>query len=193
MLGKNLFIIGTMNTADKSIDSIDYAIRRRFIFIDSPADRNVVKNCYQSISGKTDEESIELFLFDAVQALFDNELFFNDEYQKSDVKLGHTYFLRKNASNYADDMIEKFVFQIIPILREYVKDGILDTIENLIDSEYSIDDIGRAGTREEKIEMVSANMMMFIKEFGNSTKAGTEINNEYVCNFVNNLITALGY
>ena len=41
--------------------------------------------------------------------------------------------------------------------------------------------------------MVSANMMMFIKEFGNSTKAGTEINNEYVGNFVNDLITALGY
>lgn len=193
VLGKNLFIIGTMNTADKSIDSIDYAIRRRFIFIDSPADRNVVKNCYQSISGKTDEESIELFLFDAVQALFDNELFFNDEYQKSDVKLGHTYFLRKNASNYADDMIEKFVFQIIPILREYVKDGILDTIDNLIDSEYSIADISGAGTREEKIKMVSANIMMLIKEFGNNTRTGMEINNEYVGNFVNDLIKELGY
>lgn len=41
-----------MNTADKSIDAIDYAIRRRFI--DSPVDRDIVMKCYQNVSGNTD-------------------------------------------------------------------------------------------------------------------------------------------
>ena len=50
VLGKNLFILGTMNTADKSIDAIDYAIRRRFIFIDIYHDENLTAK----IRGKID-------------------------------------------------------------------------------------------------------------------------------------------
>ncbi|HEU4554138.1 MAG TPA: AAA family ATPase, partial [Chitinophaga sp.] len=41
MLPKNLFLIGTMNTADRSVGHIDYAIRRRFAFIDVLPDENV--------------------------------------------------------------------------------------------------------------------------------------------------------
>lgn len=40
----NLYIIGTMNTADKSVGNIDYAIRRRFIFFDLLPDENVIKS-----------------------------------------------------------------------------------------------------------------------------------------------------
>jgi len=35
-LPNNLFIIGTMNTADRSVGHIDYAIKRRFAFVDIP-------------------------------------------------------------------------------------------------------------------------------------------------------------
>lgn len=193
VLGKNLFIIGTMNTADKSIDSIDYAIRRRFIFIDSPADRNVVMQCYQNVSGKTNEDSIELLLFDAVQAIFEDERFFNDEYQKSDVKLGHTYFLRSNSKDYKEVIVERFVFQIIPILREYIKDGILDSIEDLISVEHSVTDIKAISDRENQIKLLAQNIMLYIKEFGNVNKNGNIINNEYIGKFIENLCSEFNY
>lgn len=193
VLGKNLFIIGTMNTADKSIDSIDYAIRRRFLFIDSPADRTVVIKCYQNVSGNDDENSIELLVFDAVQAVFDNERYFNDEYQKGDVRLGHTYFLRKRKEGYEEDFVERFVFQIIPILREYVKDGILDTIEDLISLEHTSSEIRDATDRAERVRFISDNIMLYAKDFGNITRAGKRIDNEYIGTFIEEVRRKIGY
>ena len=193
VLGKNLFIIGTMNTADKSIDSIDYAIRRRFLFVDSPADRDVVISCYKNVSENEDENSIELLVFDAVQAIFDNESYFNDEYQKSDVRLGHTYFLRKCKEGYEEDFVERFVFQIIPILKEYVKDGILDTIEDLIAIEHTPSEIRDATDRGERVRFISDNIMLYVKEFGNMTRAGKRIDNEYVGTFIEEVRTKIGY
>lgn len=192
-IGKNLFVIGTMNTADKSIDSIDYAIRRRFIFIDSPADRNVVIKCYQNASGNDDENSIELLLFDGVQKLFDDDRFFNDEYQRSDVRIGHTYFLRKSNIGYKDAAIEHFVFQVIPILREYVKDGILDTVEDLIALEHTPADIQAESDQKRRLHMLSENIMLYIKEFGGLNKNGSRIDNEYVGKFIDEIIIALGF
>lgn len=193
VLGKNLFILGTMNTADKSIDAIDYAIRRRFIFVDSPADRNIVLKCYQNASGNVDEDSIELLLFDAVQRIFDDNRFFNNEYQKSDVRIGHTYFLRDRKRGYEDAIIEHFIFQVVPILREYVKDGILDTNENLIPIEYSPAEIHSAGSGDEQMSMLSENIMLYVKEFGNLTKSNAVIDNAYVGKFIDDLRKEFGY
>lgn len=193
MIAKNLFIVGTMNTADKSIDSIDYAIRRRFIFIDSPANRDIVIGCYQHASGNTDEESIELLLFDAVQELFESDRFFNNEYQKSDVKIGHTYFLRDRCVGYEEAVAQHFVYQVIPILREYIKDGILDTIENLIPNEHTAAKIKAEPDRKSQIGLLSENLMLYIKEF-NSENTGREIiNNEYITRFVESLRTEFNY
>lgn len=193
VLGKNLFIIGTMNTADKSIDAIDYAIRRRFIFVDSPARREVVISCYQNASGNTDENSIELMLFDAVQAIFDDIRYFNTDYQRNDVRLGHTYFLRKKAEGYADDIVEHFVFQVIPILKEYVKDGILDSAEELIQTEHTIDAIFAEQDANEQLRMLADNIMVYTKEFGSISKFGAIIDNDYVGGFVERLIEKFGF
>lgn len=193
LLSKNLFIVGTMNTADKSIDAIDYAIRRRFIFIDSPADRNIVISCYQHASGNANEESIELLLFDAVQKLFESDRFFNNDYQKNDVKIGHTYFLRDRVAGYEDVVSQHLVYQVIPILREYVKDGILDTIEDLIPSEHTIAEIHTAGDRDSEVTFLSENLMLYTKRFGDVNKDGEIINNEYIARFVESLRAEFHY
>ena len=193
VLGKNLFIIGTMNTADKSIDAIDYAIRRRFIFIDSLPDRNVVTNCYKNVSGHDDENSIEILLFDAIQSIFDSDRYFNSDYQKNDVKLGHTYFLRKKSDGYADDIVEHMVFQVLPILKEYVKDGILDTSEDLVSVEHSIEEICNAPDAIARYKMLGDNIMVYAKEYGNTCKFGSVIDNAYVGTFVETLREKLNY
>lgn len=192
VLGKNLFIIGTMNTADKSIDSIDYAIRRRFIFIDSPAKRDVVVRCYQNVTGASDEDAIEVLLFDAVGYLFEGTRFFNEEYQRNDVRIGHTYFLRTVSTGYREIMTEKFIFQVVPILREYVKDGIIDSFEDLKSSEHSCAEIAAAAGND-RVRLLAENMMLYVKHFGENNMSGVCINNSYIADFTEDLCNRLGY
>lgn len=120
-LPENLYIIGTMNTADKSIGGIDYAIRRRFLFFEQLPDENVIKT-YNVGSGKAqitlNEKACKLFA--QVKKIFDDD-YLSPEYRREDVQIGHTYFLVDNE----DKLMRRFEYQIIPILKEYYKDGII--------------------------------------------------------------------
>jgi 5-methylcytosine-specific restriction enzyme B len=124
ILPKNLYIIGTMNTADRSVGHIDYAIRRRFAFLDVLPQLSVVKN----------EKARKLF--EAVAALFCNKYkeqqdgkptdlekseYLAPDFKPEDVMLGHSYFLAKEE----ETLKFKLEYEIKPILREYLKDGIL--------------------------------------------------------------------
>jgi len=116
-LPKNLYIIGTMNTADRSVGHIDYAIRRRFAFVDILPDENVIQN------------AIAKTLFNEIKTLFGNE-FLSPDFKAKDVMIGHSYFLVKNE----DELRIKLEFEIKPILREYLKDGIfLETANEKIE------------------------------------------------------------
>lgn len=104
----NLYIIGTMNTADRSVGHIDYAIRRRFAFVDILPSIDVI----EPLNAKS--------LFKSVTELF-SEKYLAPDFQPKEVQLGHSYFLAKN-----DDILRlKLNYEIKPILREYIKDGIL--------------------------------------------------------------------
>jgi 5-methylcytosine-specific restriction protein B len=103
-LPSNLYIIGTMNTADRSIGHIDYAIRRRFTFIDVLPDISVVS---------------ENSKFKDVEKIFNDHI--SPEFQKNKVMLGHSYFIADSD----DELNNKLKYQVIPLLNEYVSDGVL--------------------------------------------------------------------
>lgn len=117
----NLYIIGTMNTAVKSIGGIDYAIRRRFLFFEQLPDVRVIKT-YKVESGAAQVElnTQASNLFENVEKIF-GEDYLSPEYRKEDVQIGHTYFLVDSK----DKLMKRFEYQIIPILKEYYKDGII--------------------------------------------------------------------
>jgi len=105
-LPENLYIIGTMNTADRSVGYIDYAIRRRFTFIDVLPDKSIIKN------------PIAQRLFSDIEKIFENYL--SEEFDINDVMIGHSYFLTNNLQSALE-------YKIKPLLFEYVKDGVLQS------------------------------------------------------------------
>ncbi len=112
----NLFIIGTMNTADRSIGHIDYAIRRRFAFFSLKSDKNVISSYDKYDKGvKEKAES----LFDKIKDFISNNI--NPDLNADDLMIGHSYFLCKSA----DDLKMRLEFEIIPLIEEYEKDGII--------------------------------------------------------------------
>ncbi len=128
VLPSNLYIIGTMNTADRSVGHIDYAIRRRFAFVDVLPSAMVLDEAIQDTSLREKAKK----LFGAVEALFSDE-FLAADFKANDVQLGHSYFLAENEA-----MLKlKLEYEIKPILREYAKDGIFQAeVKEKIDSLY---------------------------------------------------------
>lgn len=118
-LPSNLYIIGTMNTADRSVGHMDYAIRRRFAFVTVLPDVNVVP------------EGPARRLFEQVQQIFIAHL--SPEFKMHDVQPGHSYFLVNPISGLT--LRQKLDYELRPLLHEYLRDGILlPTAEPLVNS-----------------------------------------------------------
>ena len=121
ILPPNLYIIGTMNTADRSVGHIDYAIRRRFAFVNvlpKELEKDFHKELFRAVG--------ELFIsnYDEYISNPDIELkralTLSNEFKSEDVWLGHSYFITKNTP-----IDIRWEYEIKPILLEYIKDGIL--------------------------------------------------------------------
>ncbi len=92
----NLYIIGTMNTADKSIALLDIALRRRFVF--------------ESMYPKYDIPDKEIHDVDILEKI-------NAQIIKSkgyDFQIGHSYFMGEN-----NDLVQRMNTKVIPLLLEY--------------------------------------------------------------------------
>jgi len=111
---KNLYIIGMMNTADRSLAMIDYALRRRFSFFTMAPGFNTkgFKDYQASLSNSTFDH-----LVDEVKNL--NKAISNDKSLGSGFCIGHSYFCG-HSSDENDSWIKEIVdYDIIPMLNEY--------------------------------------------------------------------------
>jgi 5-methylcytosine-specific restriction enzyme B len=120
----NLFIIGTMNTADKSIALIDIALRRRFEFIKLYPEVQLVIHSYQELFNKINNQIVEK--------------------KGPDFQIGHAYFMKKPDQEFRiKDIMNK---RVIPLLYEYfMNDG--DTVNSIL-SEAGIKTLNRYGLWE---------------------------------------------
>lgn len=108
----NVDVIGTMNTADRSLALVDTALRRRFEFIESMPKLSILAGTIVSHNGvDIDIEQLLTMLNKRIEALYDR-----------DHTVGHAYFTRLKDLQEADRFSElKAVFKnkIIPLLEEY--------------------------------------------------------------------------
>ena len=118
---RNLCIIGTMNTADRSIALLDTALRRRFEFVEMMPDSEYLKDKKISDSGNTIELGRLLeSMNNRIEFLLDREH-----------TIGHSYFMGVES---IEDLHEVFKNKIIPLLQEYFYDDYAKIIAVLNDN-----------------------------------------------------------
>lgn len=105
-LPSNFYILGTMNTADRSIAIMDLAVRRRFAFIDVWPQRDVVDDQNIPLASEAYEKLLDIF----IQYATDENLV---------LLPGHSYYLANNEI----ELKNRFVYELIPLLKEYILDG----------------------------------------------------------------------
>lgn len=108
----NLFIIGTMNTTDRTTGTLDYALRRRFDFITLESDPSVLDSFVAEAR----------IIFDDVKKFIQDKKL--DDMDISDLMVGHSYFMAKDL----DELKNRVCYEVIPLVKEYIKDGILNCL-----------------------------------------------------------------
>jgi len=126
----NVYLVGTMNTADRSIALVDYALRRRFAFyeltprLDDPGFGASLREAGAS-------ESLILRIRNNVRSV--NQAIATDAQLGSGYLIGHSYFTPSSPKDPADDAwYERIVeYELAPLLREYFFDQ-AKVVEDLI-------------------------------------------------------------
>lgn len=124
-LPDNLYIIGTMNTADRSIAVLDTALRRRFAFVELEPDLRVFDNPSLIASAKVNDKIDLARLLDALNKSINEQL-------DRDHRIGHSYFM--DIVNLTD-LYNVWYYKIIPLLLDYFYNDIA-TLKNIIGAEF---------------------------------------------------------
>ncbi len=97
----NLHIIGTMNTADRSLALMDTALRRRFDFVEVPPDPSLI----EKMVGEVNLKEMLTAINQRIEALYDR-----------DHTIGHAFFMGVESIS---DLARVFRQNILPLLEEY--------------------------------------------------------------------------
>ena len=137
----NVYLIATMNTADRSLGSLDYAIRRRFAFIAEKPFGLEVEGFDEELFEKVSSLFVKNF-GDYKESGWDQTMklesadTLSEEYKPEDVWIGHSYFLMQDEES-EDNTSNRLLYEIIPLLEEYVRDGVLTAeAQGVIDELY---------------------------------------------------------
>lgn len=112
---KNIYIIGMMNTADRSLAMLDYALRRRFAFFE-------IKPGFTTDGFREYRMSLENEKFDKMIACVEslNNVISNDESLGDGFCIGHSYFCNLLPDTIDDQVLSGIVeYELIPLLKEY--------------------------------------------------------------------------
>lgn len=104
----NLYLIGTMNSSDRSLTGLDIALRRRFTFIEMPPQPNLLRDV--SVDG-VDIERLLTVINQRIEILIDR-----------DHCLGHANFMNLKEKPTLDNLSDIFKQKVIPQLQEYFFD-----------------------------------------------------------------------
>src|SRR5690606_13711569 len=100
----NLYVFGTMNTADRSVEAIDTALRRRFSFKEVMPDASLLENI--EFDGFNLKEVL-VKINERIEFLLDR-----------DHTIGHSYFMNLESDD-TNGLAEVFKNKVIPLLQEY--------------------------------------------------------------------------
>ena len=112
---KNLYIIGTMNTADRSVEALDAALRRRFSFEEMPPNSDLIatEGVLNETDGILDLEELGNINLPILLKIINLRI---EKLLDKDHQIGHSYFMSVGS---LDDLKSAFQNKIIPLLQEY--------------------------------------------------------------------------
>ena len=156
---KNLYILGTMNTADKSIALLDVALRRRFTFIPMYPDSNLVNKNYKNYFEELNKKIIK-------------EIGVGRGY---DLQIGHSYFMFDSNDN--TEICENFEKvmnnKVIPLLMEYFMNDV-DAVKKLLESQ----ELRNINILNTNIKLIEGFPLQIKLETNNAAQQGNEPNAE---------------
>lgn len=126
---ENLYVLATMNTADRSIASLDLAVRRRFAFATLPPSREVVAAQELPLATSVFDRLVDVFVEHAPD-------------EALHLLPGHAYFLARDEG----ELVGRFRHELLPLLDEYLSQGLLGPASNELQAvRDAVEDASRLG------------------------------------------------